>query len=396
MNAMPDAPAGTTPVLRPLVVDLDHTLVKTDTLVESLIQLFFSAPGRFLAVLASALKGRAAFKAAIAKNIALDGAALPYDPAVLDLIKARRADGGSVHLVSAAHQSIVTAVSEEKAGLFDTAVGTDGSVNLKGDNKAKFLIGRFGRDFAYLGDSKADIHVWSVAAEALIVARGGGVVDLARRKGVTPSTVIPRPGASAKDWIRALRVHQWTKNGVILLPLILSQQALIPAQLAKAVMAFILFGLVASGTYLINDLSDLAADRAHPKKCNRPVPAGRIPVTHAAVAACALLLFGLGTAWATSPPLFMALICYVGLTLAYSFVLKRKALIDLLVIGTLFTIRVGAGMACIGQPLSVWLCAFTVMLFTSWPPPSATPRSSVRVGPASPWRAATTCRKTRR
>ncbi|WP_156677854.1 UbiA family prenyltransferase [Sphingomonas profundi] len=348
---------------RPLVVDLDHTLVRTDTLVESIVWILFHAPFRLFAVLAALPAGRAAFKAAVARAARLDCASLPYDEEILALIRDRRTAGGEVHLVTAAHESIAAGVAAH-LGLFDRVIGTAGDDNVKGARKAARIAAAIAGPYAYIGDSRSDVPVWAAAEERLIVSRRPDFVARIGREGIVPAAVLARPGGGPRAWVSALRLHQWPKNAILLAPLALSQQIGNPRAALTALAAFLLFGLVASATYIVNDLADLAADRVHATKRHRAFAAGRLSPLDGLAAAAALMAAGLGLAFALHAGFGLYLAGYVGLTLLYSFRLKREPLVDVLVIGGLFSLRILAGMAVLDQPISLWLTSFTMMLFT--------------------------------
>lgn len=348
---------------RPLVVDLDGTLVRTDTLLESLLLVAFQRPWQLPGVLTSLGHGRAAFKRAVADNAGLDCASLPYDDAVLELIAARQAGGGAVHLVTAADQNIADGVAAT-LGVFDSATGSDGRRNLKSANKASHLAAQFPDGFDYVGDSPADAPVWRASGSAIVAGNAAELVRRLARDGLAVET-LPRPAANLRTWTKALRLHQWSKNALLFVPLLLSQQFVDPALSLRVVTGFILFGLVASATYLINDLSDLAADRMHRSKRFRALPSGLIGIGIAAPLAAAMLVTGLIGAMLLLPVFGAALLAYAGLTLLYSFRLKREPLVDVTVIAGLFALRIIAGMVIIDHPASIWLVTFTMVLFLS-------------------------------
>lgn len=348
---------------RPLVVDLDGTLVRTDTLLEGLLVVAFKAPQRLPSTLAMLRHGRARFKREVACVAALECAILPYDEAVLAAIAARQAGGGGVHLVTAADQSIADGVADA-LGVFDTATGSDGCTNLKSALKATHLAQRFPAGFDYIGDSAADLSIWRVAGAAIVAGNDGGLSRRLEREGL-PTEILPRPKARAQTWIKALRLHQWSKNALLFVPLLLSQEFLEPAMTLRVLAAFLLFGMVASGTYLINDLGDLAADRMHRTKRFRALPAGLIGI-HVALPVALVLLFGGLMGGALLHGSFgLTLLAYAGLTLLYSFRLKRLPLVDVTAIAGLFALRIIAGMVIIDHPVSLWLVTFTMVLFLS-------------------------------
>ncbi len=347
-----------------LVVDLDHTLIRTDLLVESGLSALALAPRSALGALAAApVAGRAATKARLAGLARIDVAGLPYDDAVLARIAQARGAGERVALVSAADGRLVAAVAAH-LGLFDEAHGSDGTLNLKGAAKAAFLVARYGAGgFAYIGDATADLAVWAAAGHAITVGAGPGLrraVD-----GLRPGAehLAPRDGPAFGPLLRAMRPHQWLKNTLVVLP-VLAAHDLRPEVMVLAAVAFTAFSLCASGVYLLNDLFDLAADRAHPRKRRRPFASGAARVGHGLVAAPLLFVAALALALVAAPVGFAGVLAvYAAATFAYTLVLKRLLLIDIFTLAGLYTLRVIAGGVATGLTLSPWFLGFTAFLF---------------------------------
>jgi 4-hydroxybenzoate polyprenyltransferase len=174
-----------------------------------------------------------------------------------------------------------------------------------------------------------------------------------------------RPAAGFKLWRKALRLHQWAKNGLVFVPLLLARRYLDLNADRLALAAFIAIGLIASAAYLINDLADLAVDRRHALKSRRPLASGDLPIAHGVAAAAALSAAGFGLALASSPVLALGLGGYAILTLVYTARLKRMALLDVAALGLLYTARILIGALVIGAPLSVWLSTFSMFFFFS-------------------------------
>jgi len=348
----------------PLVVDLDDTLVITDTLHESLVAVAFRLPLRLSALLSALLRNRAAFKREAVAAVSLDPDALPYNHEVLALVKDRRRAGATTHLVTAADQRLADRISAH-LGLFDTAIGSDGNVNNKGAVKAGVLQARFPSGFGYVGDSHADIPVWKAAREVIVVRPSRRLSRSLEREGVTVDLALGRPKPTPGTWARALRLHQWSKNVLILVPLFLSQQFIMPVMAARSLAAFLIFGVIASATYLLNDLSDLTADRLHPTKRLRPLAAGVIPISMALPVSVVMLVGALAAAVSLDWEFASVAVIYVATTLLYTIRLKTEPIVDVLVIGILFCIRIIAGMAVLHQPISLWLCTLTLVMFTS-------------------------------
>lgn len=347
----------------PLVVDLDGTLISTDSLHELFASAFFTQPLKAVAVLPSLLAGRSKFKDAISKVATIDPQTLPYRHDVLEFLKTEYAAGRSIYLVTAAHQSIATAIADH-LDLFVRAKGSDADANLKGINKLRWIEAELGPVFDYVGDSRADLPIWKKARTCFVIIKDGRVLQTLRSSGATIGRTF-ESAASGRHWLRALRLHQASKNALVLVPLVLSHKFVEPGSIAKAFLAFALLTVISSATYLINDLADLSADRAHATKRNRPLASGHIPVSAAAIVAVISIAVAMGAAAATSSVLVLALSGYLVLTLAYSFRLKRVPLLDVFVIAALFTMRIIIGTAVIAAPWSPWLLPFALIFFFS-------------------------------
>lgn len=174
------------------------------------------------------------------------------------------------------------------------------------------------------------------------------------------------PGSVAGSVLTALRPHQWVKNVLVIVPLVTSHQLTDPSKVLAALAAFVAFCLCASGGYVVNDLLDREADRAHPVKRRRPFASGRLSVSAGVVLAVALPLAALGVAAGIGSARFVAaLAAYCAVSLLYSAWLKQKLLLDVIVLAGLYTHRVIAGAVAIDVPLSPWLLAFSMFLFLS-------------------------------
>lgn len=345
-----------------LVVDLDGTLIRTDLLHES----FWAAVGRDIlgatAALSGLLSGRAQLKARLAACAPLEPASLPYNQDVLEYLRAWREAGGRIVLCTASAQSYAETVAGHLE-LFDEVYGSDGRRNLKGQAKADFLAERFGpKGFDYIGDSRSDLPVWAVARRAITY----GLPGRHRRQvdgRATETEHRAGPRGSLIAYAKALRPYQWSKNVLVFLPAI-ADHDFSGATWTAAFLTFISFCLVASSVYVINDLLDLAADRAHPRKRERPFASGALPLAQGGVLAPCLFLAGivLATAvgWWQLPAVILV---YFALSTSYSLWLKRRLVIDICALAGLYTIRIVAGGLATGIPLSVWFLAFSIFFF---------------------------------
>ena len=165
--------------------------------------------------------------------------------------------------------------------------------------------------------------------------------------------------------VRALRLHQWTKNLLVFVPILLAGRLDELPALITTVTAFVALGLIASGSYLINDVRDLPDDRAHWSKRHRPLASGQLSVGLAMLAAALLIVAGLAAGALISAATAGFLCLYLLLTLAYTFGLKRIPLLDGLVLATLFTLRLGIGIVAAEVRPSPWLLVFSMFMFTS-------------------------------
>ena len=357
------SPAGTVP----LVVDMDGTLVRVDTLHEAVLAEVGSEPLAVVRMAGWLSGGRAGFKRRLADRRLAPAEGLPLNEAVLELLREARAEGRRTVLVTAADRRQAEAVAA-RTGLFDEVHGTDpgtaGGANLSGRAKADFLADRFGRGgFDYVGDARVDLPVWAAARRAVTVgapARLRAAAEAANPDAVhlAPPTEGPR---RLTPWLRALRPHQWSKNLLIFAPALAAHDM---GGLGPAAVAFVAFSLVASAVYVLNDLLDLAADRAHPRKRARPFAAAEIPAAGGVLLAGGLLAAAVLLAAAATPTRFLAVLAvYFAATCAYSLVLKRRVIIDILTLAGLYTLRVLAGAAAAAVALSPWMLAFSVFVF---------------------------------
>ncbi len=348
----------------PLVVDLDGALLRTDSLWEQFVALLFHRPLEALGALVSLRSGRARFKAQLAELDSIDPSDLPYRQELLDYLQLQKSEGRALHLATAADRRVAEAVALH-VGLFDTIEASDGAHNLKGANKAERLAERFPAGFAYAGDHAADLKVWARAAAVLLAGASPAVVRRARALGKPIEAEFTRAPPSLKVWRKALRLHQWAKNVLVFVPLLLAHRYRDLHADLLALTAFVAMSLVASATYLINDLSDLAADRRHATKRRRPFAAGDLAAPEGLLAIAVLLAMGFGIGLAASPFLLAGLAAYAALTLSYTFHLKRFALLDVATLGLLYTLRIVIGAVVIGAPPSIWLSTFSMFFFFS-------------------------------
>lgn len=348
--------------LRPLCVDLDGTLVKTDTFVQALLWLVRTRPATLFSIPIWARSGLAAFKKKVAEEVQLDPAALPYQIPFLEFLIAQKRAGRHLVLATASDEAPARAVANH-LHLFDTVFASDGAINLKSARKRDLLVAHFGeRGFDYAGNARADWTVWESAATRIVVNPSASVRRALRSK---PAQVFDDRPVQWRSWTRAFRIRQWTKNVLIFLPMILAHEWTTPLYYLQALIAFLSFSFLASAIYGINDLMDLHADQHHPRKCHRPFAAGNLSVQAAVIAIPGLALISSLLAQFLSPAFGVILLFYLLLTTLYSWQLKQWVLWDVLTLAAFYALRIFAGTAAYGVETSGWLIAFSIALFFS-------------------------------
>ena len=349
---------------RPLCVDLDGTLVKSDTLFDSLMVLARNHPLDLMKVPGWVRGGKASFKFQVGSRVQLDVAHLPYNQAVLSYIEEQRALGRKVWLATGADTTLALRIAGH-LGLFEGVLASDGKTNLTGNNKLDSFQSHFAQTgFDYIGNARPDIALLTHAREAM-VANPDGALTAAIRAGKFPvSRRFDDRASTAKALRRALRVHQWAKNVLIFIPLLLAH-ALTTYRLMAALMGFVCFSLCASATYIFNDLLDIEADRRHPRKRFRPFASGDLSVKAGVLTSLGFLVLSFAGAVFLQAGFVGYLLLYLVSTVSYSFYFKRIVLIDVLLLSGLYTIRLLAGARADDLIMSPWLAGFSVFLFLS-------------------------------
>jgi 4-hydroxybenzoate polyprenyltransferase len=345
----------------PLVVDLDGTLLLSDMLIETLSLVVAELPLSALAAVMQLRHGRAALKQALADRAELNVACLPWNDPLIDLITTERSRGRRIYLASASDRRVVEQIAGQLA-LFDGIFASDGHVNLKGPAKAAVLCATFGeRSFIYAGNDEADFAVWESAASVIVVNASPTIVLRASARWPA-AVVIPRRAPSARTYLKAIRVHQWLKNILLFVPALAAHRVDL---LIYCVVGFLSFSLCASSVYVTNDLVDLKRDRLHTTKRNRPFAAGTIPLLHGLVMVPTLLGGSILLGLLLLPKFLLVLGVYYLATIAYSLVLKRQMILDVVTLACLYGLRLVAGSAAVDVKLSSWLVAFAILMFTS-------------------------------
>lgn len=348
----------------PLAVDLDGTLIKSNMLLETLVAALHRNPWLVFAVPFWLLRGRAGLKHELAGRANISARELPYRDEVLKWLGQERARGRRVVLATGADEIVARSIAEH-LGTFDDVMASDGRNNLIGPAKRQALVARYGEHgFDYIADGVVDLKVWASARRAIVLSDSPDLLARAARVATqTQEFRIARKGVAVL-W-KALRIQQWPKNLLVFVPLITAHRVNDSVALAQSLAAFLAFCLIASAVYVANDLIDLRSDRLHDKKRLRPFASGDLGIGWG-IALLPLLFAGaLAVAAAIDKGLVLAIACYAVAGLAYSSTFKRIAILDVIVIAGLYTLRLVGGAAAIRVEVSDWLFAFSMFIFFS-------------------------------
>lgn len=347
-----------------LVIDLDDTLLRTDTLVEMIISLLFTKPFVLFSLLPYLVINKAKFKRMMNAVIDLDVETLPANSEIVSYLKEQRKLGRPIHLVTASDQSIADKI-KNRFSFIDKATGSNGASNLKGKKKASYLREIYPEGFVYAGDSQADLNVWKFAAGAVLVNVEKNIERTIKKMKVPIETKFESTESNFVLWLKAMRMHQWSKNILMFAPLFLAHKYTDLSAVFGLTLGFFIFGLAASGTYILNDLADLKHDRMHRTKKNRPFAAGKLSILSGFTLANILIFASFFLMLALSFEAALVLLLYIILTLSYSLRLKSVPMLDVLVIALLFTMRLVLGAVLIKAPISEWLFSFSLFFFFS-------------------------------
>jgi 4-hydroxybenzoate polyprenyltransferase len=336
----------------PLVFDLDGTLIKRDFFLTQLILATKSQPLIALKTVLFLLVGHKVKAKEAVSSIEIEITDLLPNQPVMDFLYVESLER-QIFIASGAAQSNVNnaiAFFTEASGGF----GTTANLNLTGKRKGKFLSELFPGGFDYVGDSRQDRKTATFA-----------------RKFIEAKT-LSAPGphswrAKLKAIVSSSRLHHASKNLLVFVPVFTSTFAEFePGKILAGFFIFLCLSLITSGNYILNDILDFRTDAAHLHKKNRPVASGVLSFQAAFIAAGTLMAAGLGLAqlligWNG----FLVCALYLALAITYSLKLKTFLVLDAAVLGTLFTLRIFAGLVALEMTLSTWLLSVSWTLFFS-------------------------------
>ncbi len=337
--------------LIPVVVELDGALLSSSLSWEHWL---FSIKQHVFTILQK-------ISAAPLQKSSFDVSTLPYDEAVLSILREEHAKGRSIILLTSNNFSLAMKIAE-----FLKCISEVKDISHLSQQE---ITANLKQEFGYHGfdiivHNETSMMLSEIANKSFLVKPSNKAIVYTQH-GKHIKTISEPNKSPMQDWLYELRLHQWVKNFLIFIPLLTSHQVSLTT-LGYAMMAFLLFGCCSSSAYLLNDLLDLAADRVHKTKRNRPFAAGRLAISTGLITSPTLLLIAIIVASLVLPTNFLVvLLVYYVVTLAYSLFLKRYMAIDVVVLAILYTLRIVAGGAALSIVLTSWILAFAIFIFLS-------------------------------
>lgn len=348
----------------PLCVDLDGTLVETNTLFEAGLAAIKKNPFRLLRFAFAALKGKAHVKHVIGEYAKEESFTWLFNSKLLAFLRIERAKGRTLILATASDKNIANAIAQE-LGIFDEVIANTLSHPVRASSKYKLLQERFGKQgFSYAGNSHSDLSVWNIAKSGILVHAKEYVASEARKKTPIEAEFPSSQRLTLRDLLQEIRIHQWLKNLLLFVPPIMAHRIANPEILTNVLIGFLSFSFLASSMYVMNDLLDMTSDRAHPTKRMRPIARGSISALQAVILALLLATTSILLATLFLPFAFLQmLILYIVINVTYSFRIKKIPYVDIAILTGLYVLRIVAGGTATGVTTSVWLFLFAGCFF---------------------------------
>ena len=341
----------------PLCVDLDGTLVKLDTLHQSLLLLIRRNPKSIFKILKWIQAGRASLKNEATKRVSIDPAYLPYNNKLLNFLKNEKNKGREIVLVTGANFRTANAVANHLE-IFDHIMSSSETFNLFGPEKPKMILNKY-NEYDYVGDSIYDLPAFRAARKKIFVNPS---LALLKHK---YDLLINEKKSTLKSIFESLRINQWIKNILIFLPVLLAHKIHQGIYFNQCIVAFFSFSLTASAIYIFNDLLDISADQHHPRKKFRPIASGNIQIQCAIYLIPILLIcsFVLLFFLPNNQSVAIILISYILMAFIYSLKLKQVIFLDVVLLTLFYNSRILIGGKCSDTVISSWFFLFTLFLF---------------------------------
>lgn len=347
----------------PLLVGNEGVLVETELVWESFYLLLKRDPLVLFMLPFWLLRGPTFTVQQITGRVAPDVEYLPYNKQLVVYLQEQHRIGRKLVLVTSLPLDFSRKIAGH-LGFFNSVLGREELLNRIDPEKTKNDQADSAiDDFVYAGRGKEDIAFWGNGGAVLLNPDQETLHTVSQLSSIEKVIVSPKTGFF--EYIRAIRIHQWLKNMLVFVPLMTARQFGDPLLVLLAFLAFLAFGLCASGVYLFNDLLDIPVDRRHPRKCKRPFAAASISVKTGTLLIPFFTLASFGIGLVLGTPFLYVLAGYLAVTILYSMWLKKVVLVDVVTLAVLYTIRIFAGGAAVGIVPSFWLLSFSMFIFFS-------------------------------
>lgn len=350
----------------PLCVDLDGTLVRTNTLFEAAFIAIKKKPWILFVLLRAGFQGKAAIKHVIGTQGTHNASSLPYNNELLGWLTEQHVKRRILFLTTASDKTIADAVAEY-LGIFQDVIANTPANPVSANTKYAVLCKRFGKQgFSYAGNSHADLKVWECASSAILVDAPAHIAAQVRNSIPIEAEFSKASSITPQVLLQTLRIHQWAKNLLIFTAPIAAHRIGELSILIQSGIGFLSFSCLASSVYILNDLFDLPSDRLHTTKRLRPIASDNVGISKAIVLGIGMATVSVLLAVLFLPLKFVwVLIVYLCITSIYSLRIKKLPYVDILVLAALYVLRIIAGSAATAVPTSWWLFLFAGFLFTS-------------------------------
>lgn len=350
----------------PLCVDLDGTLVRTNTLLETTLGALKKNPLFIIPLLRAFPKGKAYVKRVIGDQFSADPSTLPYNEEFLAWITSEHAHGRTLILATASDEKIAQHIASH-LGIFSDVIASTPEASITAQGKALVLCRIFGTNgFSYAGNSHDDLNVWNCAKNAILVDAPANIISHIKKGIIIEKEFTTTKTLGFKVVAKTMRIHQWVKNALLFIPALAAHELLRTDVASHAVFGFLSFSLLASAVYIINDIADIPSDRAHATKKYRPIASGAISIHHAITIGILCSIGSIAIATITLPlSFFLILGIYLVINICYSIFAKKIAYLDILILASLYVLRIFAGSFATGIATSKWLFVWTLFFFLS-------------------------------
>jgi len=347
----------------PLCIELD-ALFASDAGWETALLLIRQHPLQAFSLPLWWASGKPRLNAELARQQQPEFESSPVRADVLEFAREQKAVGRRLILTTSARRERAQAAADY-FGIFADVVASTGELDLAGPEKlAAVERACGGGPFDYLGGSAVDLPLWQAARRAYL-ALGPACGDARIRAVCNPVRSFASP-VRPSGLVKAMRPHQWLKNLLLLLPLVLAHKMNDGHRILLSLLAFVCFSFAASSIYVLNDLLDLEADRHHQRKRRRPFAAAIVPIPWGLGLSLGLALVSFSVGWlAVSLDFLGMLLLYTAISLSYSLFFKRRLLVDVVILAGLYSLRILAGCVAIDVLISPWLITFATFFFLS-------------------------------